>query len=305
MFVAGSGGSYEWLCKVLNSLDAASFAHALVVCRGWYGEARNTSRWIFTHLVNDEALEGHDDAICALYSLPGNLMVSGSEDNSIRVWNAAKDGGVAVCRDEGGEPVELTGHDDLIIDFASCQKSGTLLSISFDSTVRIWDTSTWQCISTLRVAPRYSHCHAITVVDGILCVGADGPVVTLWDLDTLQKVGDLEGHQENVQCSSSVRAMCSHPNEKSMFTGGDDCRIIVWQFVEAEPDAAEYYKVADDDEFEEAGPRAREVTCLMIRALEGHTHYVRSLACSQHLLAYAPWHISQAFCWRRDTCHDR
>jgi WD40 repeat protein len=277
VFNPGSGGSYEWLSIVLNSLDTRDFAHSQAVCRGWFMEARNTTRWICTHLVDSESLEGHDDAICSLYIIPwrDDLMVSGSEDNTIRVWDLNTQTTVS----------ELVGHTELIIDFTSCIKSNTLLSVSFDSTVRIWDMATWQCIQEIRVAPRYTHCHAIAVVEGILCIGMEKPNVALWDLKTLSKVGELVGHHENQQCSSSVRTICARPEDRCIFTGGDDCRILVWQFMEAEESKSTEYEGAGEGEGEGEDSNQKQPVCLQLRALEGHEHYVRALACSDKILA--------------------
>ena len=105
-------GGCPWLSIVLDILDTQSFANSQAVCRGWLAEARNTLRFTYTHLVNDSSsdLYGHDEAVVALLMLPrkpglnqdGDMMVSASEDNTMKVWDLQS--GANVCTLQGMRP---------------------------------------------------------------------------------------------------------------------------------------------------------------------------------------------------------
>src|ERR1700733_1526261 len=73
---------------------------------------------------------GHSGGVNAVAISPdGSLVVSGSDDETIRFWNAAT--GAAI-----GEP--LTGHSDRIRAVAFSPDGTRVVSGSYDETVRVW-----------------------------------------------------------------------------------------------------------------------------------------------------------------------
>src|SRR5258708_947383 len=74
---------------------------------------------------------GHSGPVtCTSYSPNGRHVVSGSEDNTIRIWDA--ESGAAV-----GEP--LTGHAEGVSSVAYSPDGRHIVSGSSDNTIRIWD----------------------------------------------------------------------------------------------------------------------------------------------------------------------
>ena len=67
------------------------------------------------------------------YSPDGRHIISGSYDETIRVWDAVT--GAAV-----GEP--LQGHTDWVRSIAYSPDTGHIISASDDKTIRIWDAET-------------------------------------------------------------------------------------------------------------------------------------------------------------------
>ncbi len=85
--------------------------------------------------MNNESeifLEGHENVItCVDISYDGHIVVSGSEDSTIRVWDV-----------RSRKAIILQGHSDAITSLCLCPRnSQTLISASQDSTVFIWDVS--------------------------------------------------------------------------------------------------------------------------------------------------------------------
>ena len=93
---------------------------------------------------------GHTDKVYnVLYSpVLGNIAVSGSDDLSIRVWNTDEQDGqaTAVCGGQGAK----NSHTANVRALAFVPEiSYALLSGSWDSTIKMWDIRTGQCMLTL------------------------------------------------------------------------------------------------------------------------------------------------------------
>jgi len=86
-------------------------------------------------------LQGHTDWIRSVaFSPDGNRIVSGSDDESVRVWDA-----------ETGEQLrELQGHTDSVSSVAFSPDGDQVISGSFDKSVRVWDVETGQQLRELQ-----------------------------------------------------------------------------------------------------------------------------------------------------------
>jgi WD40 repeat protein len=79
-------------------------------------------------------LQGHDDYIFFVaFSPDGSKIVSGSADNTIRIWDAST--GVEMLP-------PLQGHDQVINSVAFSPDGSKIISRDYDKTIRVWDAST-------------------------------------------------------------------------------------------------------------------------------------------------------------------
>lgn len=83
-------------------------------------------------------LRGHTASVRAVTG-HGNLLVSGSYDNTLRVWDLKTRKTKFV----------LTGHNDRIYSTILDLERNRCISASMDSTIRVWDLSTGKCLSEL------------------------------------------------------------------------------------------------------------------------------------------------------------
>src|SRR6202044_3153049 len=67
-----------------------------------------------------------------MFSQDGSRVVSGSDDNTVRIWNTTTDEVEA----------ELKGHTDSVTSVAFAQDGTRVVSGSDDNTVRIWNATT-------------------------------------------------------------------------------------------------------------------------------------------------------------------
>ncbi|TCB92149.1 trypsin-like serine protease [Micromonospora zingiberis] len=115
--------------------------------------------------------QGHQDAVTALCGIivaGRRMLVSGSADHTIRMWDA-----------EWGQPVHwFTGHSAAVTGLSLIQVAGRdlIASTSRDRTVRIWDPMTAR---TVRTIPVYHPALACCTVGDTLLVGLDQGLLAL------------------------------------------------------------------------------------------------------------------------------
>ena len=132
--------------------------------------------------------QGHISFVTsAAFSPNGTRIVSGSHDNTVRVWDA--DRGVQI-----GSP--LQGHTDLVRSVAFSPDGTRIVSGSSDETVRVWDADRGVQIGS----PLQGHTDLVTSVafspDGTrILSGSDVNTVRVWDGGTEVKIiKDIEAN---------------------------------------------------------------------------------------------------------------
>jgi WD40 repeat protein/serine/threonine protein kinase len=169
--------------------------------------------------LNFVRLAGHDGPVRSVaFSPNGKLALSGSEDNTIRVWDVATGEGVKALR----------GHGSGVRSCVFSPDGQWVLSGGDDESVRLWNMQGYQEVRVLHATVFSGHEDAVLSArfsrDGRQIVTASRDrTASLWNAETGEPVRRFqEGHEFLV--SSAV----FYPDGRHLATGAGDNSVRVW-----------------------------------------------------------------------------
>jgi len=115
------------------------------------------------------------------------------------------------------------GHEGTVYDARFSPDGRMMLSGSEDTTIRLWDITTGQCLNTFK-----GHTTSVSSLDfssdGQLIISGDcDGEVRLWNTTTAQCLRLLQGH------TSSIYSVCISPDGRLALSGGDDSITRLWE----------------------------------------------------------------------------
>ena len=157
--------------------------------------------------------ESHSDTVTSVAVSPdGRRVVSGSKDNTIRIWDM-----------DSGECLKtLEGHHGDVTAVAVSPDGRRIVSGSADRTIRIWNMDSGECLKTSE-----GHHRGVTAVavysDGRHIVsGSFDCTIRIWDMDNGDCLKTLEGHQK------WVTSVAVSPDGRRIVSGSYDRTIRIW-----------------------------------------------------------------------------
>jgi WD40 repeat protein len=164
-------------------------------------------------------LSGHNGPVRSVaFSPNGQLVVSGSEDNSIRVWDVAAGKGVKTLR----------GHGSAVRACAFSPDRKHVVSGGDDQRIRVWNLEGYQEVRVLHATVFAGHEDAVLAArfsrDGKQIVTASRDrTASLWDAATGKPVRRFqEGHEFLVSTAEFF------PDGTHLATGAGDNSVRVW-----------------------------------------------------------------------------
>jgi len=142
--------------------------------------------WRQRPIRSTKVLKGHDDHVITCLQFSGTRIVSGSDDNTLKVWSAVT----------GKCLRTLVGHTGGV--WSSQLQGNTIVSGSTDRTLKVWNAETGGCVHTLyghTSTVRCMHLHNNKVVSG-----SRDATLRMWDIDTGECNIVLIGHVAAVRC---------------------------------------------------------------------------------------------------------
>ncbi|KAG8704636.1 hypothetical protein FRC08_002124, partial [Ceratobasidium sp. 394] len=148
-------------------------------------------------------------------SSDSHRIVSGSNDGTVRIWDA-----------ETGDPVlePLKGHTGVVFSVAFSPNGRWIASSSIDMTIRIWDAETGEArLNPLRGHSNWVRSVAFSLDGRRIVSGSSDKTVCVWDAETGYPALDpLEGH------TSSVYSVTFSPNSQWIVSGSEDSTLRIW-----------------------------------------------------------------------------
>ena len=153
---------------------------------------------------------GHTKEVKCVAVTEDGLCVSGSKDNTLRVWDLR----TGECRHT------LEGHTEYI-NCVAVTKKGKCISGAGDTTLRVWDIHTGEFLRKLEGHTKSVTC--VAVIGDELCVsGSNDETLRVWDLNTGECLRIMPGENGCFNCIAVTR------DGKLCVSGSENGHLQVW-----------------------------------------------------------------------------
>ena len=172
-------------------------------------------------LVEGKIFKEKANVTSVAFSPDDKLIVSGSYDKTVRVWNV----------DSGQEMIKLNGHTDRVNSVAFSPNGELIASGSSDNTVRVWDVASYvqrtAIVSVGEVMKLEGHISTVNSVtfskDGKFIVsGSNDNTVRVWNVNSGEEMMKLGGH------TNVVNSVAFSNDGKCIVSGSNDKTVRVW-----------------------------------------------------------------------------
>ena len=156
----------------------------------------------------ERILKGHSETVRTLaFSPDGNWLASGSNDRTVRLWDAVT----------GRARPPLSGDKRHVVGLAFSPDSKRLVSVTYGPTARLWDVATGQSVATLST-PENGRAVAWSPDGKTIAIVSASGVLGLWNADgTFRKQLALS--------SSQIRSLDFTRDSRALLLAGGRCGI--------------------------------------------------------------------------------
>jgi WD40 repeat protein len=162
---------------------------------------------------------GHGGVVLACAVSPdGRRIVSGSSDQTLRVWDATS----------GERVLTLEGHGGAVLACAVSADGRRIVSGSDDHTLRVWDATSGESVLTLEGHRGAVRACAVSPDGRRIVSGSSDQTLRVWDATSGESVLTLEGH------GGAVLACAVSADGRWIVSGSSDQTLRVWDATSGE-----------------------------------------------------------------------
>ncbi len=223
-------------------------------------------------------LEGHKDWVHSVsFSPDGQILASGSDDNTIKLWRIS----------DGDLIKTLKGHEGGVRSVSFSPDGQILASGSSDKNIKLWQMPDGSLIRTLAGHEGWVHSVSFSPDGQILASGGSDNTIKLWRVSDGSLIGTLAGH------TNDVRSIAFSPDGQILASGSLDKTIKLWRVFDgslirtiSETGLVVSVSFSPDGEILASGSDDSTIKLWrvsdgsLIRTLTGHKGFVRSVSFS-------------------------
>jgi U3 small nucleolar RNA-associated protein 13 len=188
-------------------------------------------------LVAATSIRGHEKDINIVTIAPNDsLVASGSQDKTVKLWNAT----------DLSIKATLRGHRRGVWDCQFSPIDRVLATSSGDKSIKLWSLSDYSCVRTFQ-----GHLSGVLRIRflstglQLLSSGADG-LIKLWTIRTNECEATLDAHSDKIWALDlACNADASNSSKDLLVSGGADSKIVLWQDTTAQLEAEERAQQAE------------------------------------------------------------
>lgn len=246
-------------------------------------------------------LQGHGAVVTSVVlSLDGRFIISGSRDNTVRLWTLLTRKCLRV----------FTGHAASVVSVAVTPDRHFIVSGSWDNTLKLWALTTGECLKTFKGHEDYVRCVAVTPEGRFMISGSNDNTLRLWSLATEKYLKIFQGlripledayKSAELTAEKHLRIFRGHegevdavtitPNGRFAISGSWDSTLRVWDLatgkclrvLKGHQDYVTAVAVSPDGRFALSGSRDKTLrlwklsTGNCVSVFQGHSDYISSV----------------------------
>ena len=206
------------LCRTIADFDWAN-EHIAITDNGQIAIANKAEieLWQIDTGKRIGILKGHTDTItCLTTSFDGRILISGSQDKSIKFWNLATQ---KIIRTFGGH---FDGHLGKVTALALSSNNQTLISCGADNSLKIWNMN--RAKETHSFAVDEASCLAISSDNRLFCSGSLDPHLRIRSVQTGQVIRSINNN-------SGILSIAFSPDGNLLAAGSFNGKIGIWDII--------------------------------------------------------------------------